>query len=292
MLTLGYLLYKFDVLASFQLLPDQFTSVAVFVAILIFCSLGLSSLRWALVVPVTKACLKIRDAFSITMIGHFFNQLLPTSIGGDAMRVWEATKIGFKTDQAVLSVLLDRLIGLSGLLIFIILGQPYLFYTSDNLYFQLVTLGLILASGLGLFLLLQLNQIAGKFTRYRIVRAGQKLSIAARQLALQHPKRLFQALFLSLCIHAVAMIAITFLARALGVSVTVYEMALIVPTVLLVSSLPISIGGWGVREAGLAAGFVVLGHDPATAVTVSILVGMINLIWAIPGMIIWILRKH
>ena len=68
-------------------------------------------------------------------------------------------------------------------------------------------------------------------------------------------------------------------------------MSLIVPTVLMVSSLPVSIGGWGVREAGLAAGFIVLGHSPSHAITISLLIGLSNLAVALPGVMIWALKS-
>jgi hypothetical protein len=62
---------------------------------------------------------------------------------------------------------------------------------------------------------------------------------------------------------------------------------LVVPTIILIASLPISIGGWGVREAALAVGFSALGQPASVAVATSLIIGLANLVSALPGAAAW-----
>ncbi len=72
-----------------------------------------------------------------------------------------------------------------------------------------------------------------------------------------------------------------------GANLSMLEALLIVPTVLVVSSLPVSIGGWGVREAGLAGGFALLGLPPSVAVATSVLFGVVNIVGGVIGGIVY-----
>ncbi|AEI96315.1 hypothetical protein RLO149_c044280 [Roseobacter litoralis Och 149] len=288
---LAWLLYMFDVPASLRLLTWDFLPVFAMSVALVLVSLLLNALRWYLLIPTTGGRLSLQVTTGVTLIGHFFNQLLVTSVGGDVVRSWEAKRAGLKLDQAVISVLLDRIVGLAALLLLIIIGQPFLLERFDEPGLRLAAFTIIAIGGSGLVCLFVLHRLPLPFERSRILKAGGDLSRAAWQLVETRVIAL-ACLGISFGVHGSTLLVTTICANALGVDISLLDMALIVPTVLLVSSLPISIGGWGVREAGLAAGFVVFGYPPSIAVTVAIIVGLINLIWAVPGALLWVLRSR
>jgi uncharacterized membrane protein YbhN (UPF0104 family) len=81
-------------------------------------------------------------------------------------------------------------------------------------------------------------------------------------------------LFLALATHLFGVLLIYELAQALATPISLFDCLLIVPATLLISSVPISLGGWGVREGALAAGFLMVGASSEAGVATSVLFGL------------------
>ena len=82
-------------------------------------------------------------------------------------------------------------------------------------------------------------------------------------------------LFLSLAAQVFnALLLVCMLAQALATPIAAWQCLLIVPPALLIASFPLSLGGWGVREGALAAGFALVGASSAGGVAASILYGL------------------
>lgn len=280
-----------DVSKSLALIDANFVPVLLAGCCLVALALVLNALRWFLIIRACGERLPFSTVTGLVFVGHFFSQLLPTSVGGDVVRGWEAHRAGMSTDNAAISVVLDRIVGLLGLLLLIAIGQPILAFRSEDSIFAVVAISVI---GLGIcavVAMLMLDRLPLPFEKYRILRAVRSLSFTGRQL-LKTPWVSLSGLIISVAAQCATMLVTTVYARGLGLDVGFVDMALVVPTVMLVAALPLSIGGWGVREAGLAAGFAVLGLPTEIAVTVSILAGLTNLALAIPGAIIWASLKR
>jgi glycosyltransferase 2 family protein len=82
------------------------------------------------------------------------------------------------------------------------------------------------------------------------------------------------ALLMALATHISGIVLIHELARAVATPISLLDCLLIVPPTLLISSVPISLGGWGVREGALAAGFVLVGATSEAGVATSVLFGL------------------
>lgn len=87
--------------------------------------------------------------------------------------------------------------------------------------------------------------------------------------------------------HGTTLILTATIANQLGAHVSLLDVLLVMPTVMLVASLPNSVGGWGVREAGLAVAFTALGQPASVAVATSVIIGLGNVISALPGALAW-----
>src|SRR6476661_6241785 len=85
----------------------------------------LHTLRWMAVIDATGHRLTFKTALRLVLIGHFFNQALPSSVGGD-MRVWCAYRAGLVLSIAVKTVVVDRLLSLVSLLVLAAIGLPWL----------------------------------------------------------------------------------------------------------------------------------------------------------------------
>ena len=83
------------------------------------------ALRWREISGRCQAPLTDLQAFRYNMIGAFFNQTLPSSIGGDAVRLWLVNRTGAGWRAATYSILTDRAIGLIALALIIVGSLPW-----------------------------------------------------------------------------------------------------------------------------------------------------------------------
>lgn len=109
------------------------------------------AMRWQEISVRCQASLIVRQAFRYNMIGTFFNQTLPPTIGGDAVRLWLVSRTaGWK--HATYSVLVDRAIGLIALAFVVVCSLPWSYRLISNeegrLALTLVDLAVI-SAGLG-----------------------------------------------------------------------------------------------------------------------------------------------
>ena len=92
---------------------------------LIFLQIFLGVLRWREISVECGAPLETRQAMRYNLIGTFFNQTLPSSIGGDAVRLWLVARAGAGWRAATYSIFVDRAIGLIALAIIIVASLPW-----------------------------------------------------------------------------------------------------------------------------------------------------------------------
>ena len=78
------------------------------------------------------------------------------------------------------------------------------------------------------------------------------------------------------------------LALALGINITLLDCLVLVPPVMLVTTLPISIAGWGVREGAMVAAFGFVGVPAQESLLLSLLFGVLGIVVALPGGLIWL----
>jgi hypothetical protein len=81
--------------------------------------------RWQRILGASEIATPFLNALRIVLIGSFFNQCLPTSLGGDGVRAFLLRSTGVPLERAVNAVLVDRLSGLAGLLPFLIVGALF-----------------------------------------------------------------------------------------------------------------------------------------------------------------------
>jgi len=92
----------------------------------------LTSIRWLVIVQQCNAELSLLRAFRLNLIAAFFNQVLPSTVGGDAVRIWLFAGGGVGWALATHSVLLDRFIGVLGLALLVLVGLPWSFQLIEN----------------------------------------------------------------------------------------------------------------------------------------------------------------
>lgn len=249
---------------------------------------GLVTARWWLVARVMKAPLAFGAALRILWVGLFFNQTLPSAVGGDAIRVWLVTREGTTLGKAVNLVLCDRVFALIVLVGIIGLTLP-LVHPRINDEATLTALSILVAAGVAgvaTFLLLG-ERIAGLLERWRFTKPFAALARDFRQLFTQ-PGATLVLVVLSASIHLLTVTTALFIGWGLELPITFADALIVVPTVLLVTTLPISVAGWGVREGAMVAGFGFLGVAADGALALSVLFGLATVLVALPGGLLWL----
>lgn len=253
----------------------------------ILAMIGLITQRWRTIIGRLGAAQRPGFALRLTFIGQFFSQGLPTSFGGDAVRVWILYRRGTGLGTATRSVLLDRMTALVALLLMVGASLPLLAaFTEDRLV--LLSLGGLVAAGLaGLCLFLCLDSLPAAWRCWAPVAQLALLAGQARALLLD-PATALRILGLSVLGHLGSVLSVWTLAVGLGLDLPLGAAVCLVPPVILATALPISIAGWGVREGAMVGvlGLVGIGADEAFAV--SVLFGLGLVLTALPGAGFWL----
>jgi uncharacterized membrane protein YbhN (UPF0104 family) len=123
--------------------------------------------------------------------------------------------------------------------------------------------------------------------RWRILRAVAKLAALTRQLAFT-PRYMIPILALTIAGFIIFVFIVFWLATALHLEIRFTDCLLLVPPVLLVSVIPVSIAGWGVREGAMVVAFGFINVPPSAAFAVSVLFGLVIAAASLPGALLWL----
>jgi uncharacterized membrane protein YbhN (UPF0104 family) len=224
----------------------------------------------------------------VTAIGVFFAQVLP-SVAGDGVRAWLLARRGCDWRNAVISVVIDRGVG-AGLLIAI--GFAILLLLPSSLtalggYREIVLVfygGLLLAAAFGL---LFAPRIAPWLSRWRYSGWVATLAMDARRVLLGPYGPTI--LGIGCLIHVLTIVIIWSLGRAQGMLLPVSDAAILFTVMISVALVPISIGGWGLREVAVISLLGNHGVPPERALLFSVCFGLALAVGSLPGALAWLL---
>jgi uncharacterized membrane protein YbhN (UPF0104 family) len=181
------------------------------------------------------------------LLGLFYNNFLPGGIGGDIVRTGALVQGGQRLIVAANSVLMSRLAGLWGIVLLAGITIPIYSYETG----APLALPLILGSlGAFIFTVLLSAFLFGAPLSFLVMHLPARWQRWHNELRSyrSHPKLLLSALLLAICIQVLAVVVNLFVAMALGLSVSFLMLLVSIPLINLITLLPISIGGFGVRE--------------------------------------------
>ncbi|MDT4741717.1 lysylphosphatidylglycerol synthase transmembrane domain-containing protein [Bradyrhizobium sp. WYCCWR 12699] len=243
--------------------------------------------RWALIMRALGVSLDWFAGWRILMISLWFNQVLPSSVGGDAVRMWLLRQRGVQWPEAVKGVAADRFTALIGLIVLMVAGLPFLMSRVSNQAAILAIGGLTLAGIAGTAVLLTLDRLPKRLIAHPAIASFVRFGTLVRFLLLQSERRVL--LFGSaLLIHLVTAAACYALARGVGAQLSMVDAGILIPPVVLLTAVPISISGWGVREGAMVACLGLAGVPSEQALSVSLLLGAISVIIGLVGGAIWL----
>jgi len=250
----------------------------------------LAGYRWCIVMHLIEFSQPVWFYIKSYFKGSFFNQGLPTSIGGDAIRVLDVAATGQRKRDAFIGVFIDRTLGLIGLLLLNLIANnlaPDLL--PEGMYWLINGIVLLGLSGFTVLTLLHKLQY---FRQWRLTRYVLRISDNLKKV-LKDVKSISLQMFIGVVIHLFSMINIFFVGQSVGLDYNLLTFSVIVPPVILLTLIPISLAGWGVREGAMIGLFTLIGADKSIVLSMSILYGIILIIASLPGLQVYLSgRKH
>jgi glycosyltransferase 2 family protein len=249
--------------------------------------------RWRAVLAAIDGVLSFMDGLRLYSIGFFFNQALPSSVGGDAVRVYRVYKEGMTLGSAINSVMLERVAVVLGLILLVVFATPFFIERVGPAQAAWIVPAVSLAGVggvVGLIVLMFLDRLPARLSHWRVVRGLAVLAADARRVFM-HPLHAIKALGWSLIGHVNVALAAYLLGLSIGLEITWLDCMVLMPPVLLIMTLPISIAGWGVREQAMVTAFGLIGVPGEGALVLSIMFGLMGLVIGLPGGIVWLMSS-
>ena len=256
-------------------------------------------LRWRIFLRMAGIEIRFAESASIFLAGLFCNLFLPGGAGGDVVKIGLLASRGNDVGRSAISVLMDRLCGSVSM---IALGAGLMAWQSG--WLAKIPVVAALAQGIAVYLLAISGLIAlsvflsasGLVNRLPAGWPGRRrlveLTGVYSQCALQWPRTLL-ATGISLAMLALFFLTYFCSASANGLALPPGKFLALMPAVDILSGLPVSLGGLGVRE-GLFA--FLLGNlaaaPPSLAVSISLCGYMMSALWGVPGAFYWLVKRE
>jgi len=260
---------------------------ALLVAIGLFLgAMALHTKRWLIVLAARGYLWHFRSAFSEMWIGYFFNQLLPSSVGGDGVRALRQYRSGMPPAAVLRVILTERMFGFIACTLMGVLAVPVMVYMGSSEP-TTTAVGVTVAAGLvGIIVLLHIDSPLFRFLPKRLVRELSEVRDAVRNRDTSAPA-MAASVGMQLCIASMVGV----LSLGLGLGANPLVVALLFQPVTLITLLPVTLAGWGIREGALVAVLAAVGVSSSEALPLSLCFGAIVLFVSIPGWFFLAARK-
>ena len=210
-----------------------------------------SSLRLRTFLSVQGLKFKISEMTRLCLIGYFFNNFMPSTVGGDVVKIYYIKKHSNDYTRPFSAVLIDRMVGLSSLIL--MAGIAVIFWGGfiQNLAAKFIILlsFIMLVMFIGIIYFGQGKDRVFWLLRFNLFRKlkGKLIKVYNAVSLYRKSKSLILGFLLSFSSHALWAIYAFSLARTLNIDLPLYIFFILIPVVSLISSLP-SLNGLGIRE--------------------------------------------
>lgn len=249
--------------------------------------LVLLSARWQTIARACEAPLTFARSLRLIFVASFFNQVLPSTVGGDAVRIWLLGRSGVRWSKATYSVLIDRFIGVLALAVLVTACLPWTFeLIHDPLgRWALLVIGLGSIAASAAFLALGFLRW-DRLQRWMPIRHLTQMAVIAQRILVARAGG--GVVGLSILIHGLTAGIAWCAGRAIGAPLGFFHSLALVPPVMLIATIPISVAGWGVREKSLVLAFAYAGLSRGDGFLVSVLLGATMFATGLIGGAVWL----
>jgi glycosyltransferase 2 family protein len=252
------------------------------VALILF-SFLIASERWRILLVVARVTTSLGRAVRAYLAGAFANNLLPTGFGGDALRAWMVSGSSLRFARSLTSVAVDRATALGCGVVLAWVGVAIDPGAVDAS--QLAPLAVVSGGSVGALFVVWSASHYGGLARHLPRRAQPWVAEVAGTLRSYIRERRLVAIVLGLgFVFQLLTVAATWaISEMLGLELAPALIAVVVPLVLIATALPISIGGFGVREGSYVALLADAGVSSGDATLLSLLSAAAVVLASLPG---------
>jgi glycosyltransferase 2 family protein len=258
------------------------------IAVLIVEMCVIAGIRLKLMLVYVDARRGLMTTMQIALCGFFFEQVTIGFVGGDAVRLWLLKRADLLLGSAIRALLLDRACGFASLVLLSLLGIHALLPLVDEAVRSMIAVALIVVIATGLVGVAAAFALTKLLPRSRLAGFWQRLGPQGKAVNVAVLATVFA---LAATTHLLNIWVFWMLGQSLSLTMTLDRWFIVVPTVLLISMLPISVGGWGVREGAMVVALHGLGIPVEEALLPSILFGLCAMTATLPGGMLWVLSK-
>src|SRR5919197_691091 len=267
---------------------------------LFFVNVLAATWRWHLLLSAQRVRVRMQTLFGSFLVASFFNNFLPSNIGGDVMRIADTAKPARSKTLAATVVLVDRGLGLLGLVFVAALGATAAgsahhaigpiwpaWLWAGFLIATMVSAPAVLApAGFGR-LLQPLTVIHPEWVGDRI----DTMTAVLRRFR-ERPRALAGCFGGAVFVQATVVVFYFVVAYALHLNVSIWDLTVVVPISLVMQMLPVSISGFGVREATFSFYFRRIGQPIESALLVSLVAQALIMLFSLTGAAVYVTRGH
>ena len=253
--------------------------------------------RWAILVRVLDRRISVRTSILLGFIGCYFNLLIPGAVGGDVVKAAYLARMQIKRAQAIASMIMDRVLGLLGLLVLTAIAG-FLAWGPATIEIRRLILAAWAMLGGGLFLITMLfvRVPLWNFAVWASGRQSRWSNIASELRAIsstyrQRPGVTVLGLILSLLSHGLTVVVFFTLGKALfgaTMAATLGDHFLMVPLTLLTTAVPLPFGALGLTEEVGSHLLGMVGHPSGAVAMMGLRVLMITC--GLEGACVYLLR--
>jgi glycosyltransferase 2 family protein len=253
--------------------------------------------RWRILMRPLMPVPSLTNLFGIYCIGLFFNIAFPGLIGGDVVKMYYAGKPSKSYPQSFAATFLDRDAGMLAMMIIactmIIVHPVHVSGIPVTIIIWSVFVAFILVN-IAIFAPACHRRLTDLLIFLKLPKFAHKIDLisGAFQLSGKHPAGLLISLLISL-VNQLLVIALTWiLALGLHIQAPLAICMVFVPVITLISMIPISLGGVGLREYATMSLFGSIGVPLASCIALGLLSSIVTILSSLPGGIVYILFKN
>ncbi len=258
-------------------------------------SIGLMTVRWRSLLHQYEVGISSSRLYGFYLVGLFFNNFLPTSIGGDIVRIYSAAADSDNRTAAFASVIIERIMGIAATLFLAITSLYYVSHYFQDQRILLVSVFLLIAI-ITFFVMITRERpvlwLLRIFDKFTLLNLGEKINKLIEAMHfLRDRRRVFVWVFFLSVLSQAAIVLMNYaLCLALRIEVELLYLFLVVPVTFLLTMLP-SINGLGLRDGGFVFLLGKMGVSSAASISLALLNVIVPMVISLWGAVLFAVQR-
>ena len=296
---IAYLVWSIDVTQTAELLADSKPGYVLAAFSIFLATTWVMAWRWQLLLAAKGMHEPLGWLTRLYFVAYAAGQILPTAIGGDAVRIIEhARRRPEAKANAAAAVLMERVIGAAGVLLVVAVGIAIAAGRYENVR-ALVFLEIVFVALTALILVTLFSRGLGRHLEERVFPLGRRLRLEGPVSSLYRamheyrdaPRALLLVLGVTMAVQFVRIVAIWLCGEAVGVDVSPLVYFILGPLLFLIQMVPVTLNGLGVREVFFVEFLTRFDVSEPAALAAGVLFYAVTIAVALPGAFILLWRS-